>query len=50
MTALLGLDFADLDADAALAGLAGRPAAAGFAYLVTPNADHLVRLARAPAR
>lgn len=50
MTALLGLDFADLDGDAALAVLAARPADAPFAYLVTPNADHLVRLARDPAR
>jgi exopolysaccharide biosynthesis WecB/TagA/CpsF family protein len=50
MTALLGLDFADLDAAAALAMLAARPEGAPFAYLVTPNADHLVRLAREPAR
>ncbi len=47
---MLGLDFADLDIDAALRLLAARPAAAPFAYLVTPNADHLVRLARDPAR
>ena len=45
---LLGLDFADLDADAAAALLAARPADAAFGYLVTPNADHLVRLARRP--
>lgn len=50
MTRLLGLDFAELDADAALAMLAARPASAPFAYLATPNADHLVRLARDPAR
>ncbi|MGG5822262.1 WecB/TagA/CpsF family glycosyltransferase [Falsiroseomonas sp. HW251] len=49
MTALLGLDFADLDTEGALAMLAARPAAAPFGYLVTPNADHLVRLARQPA-
>ncbi|HEV7263786.1 MAG TPA: WecB/TagA/CpsF family glycosyltransferase [Falsiroseomonas sp.] len=30
--------------------LAARPAEAPFAYLVTPNADHLVRLAREPER
>jgi exopolysaccharide biosynthesis WecB/TagA/CpsF family protein len=46
---LLGLDFADLDAAAAAALLAARPPQAPFGYVVTPNADHLVRLARDPA-
>jgi len=46
--ALLGLDFADVDAVAAAELLAARPAAAPFGYVVTPNADHLVRLARDP--
>ncbi len=46
---LLGLDFADLDATDAAALLAARPAEAPFGYVVTPNADHLVRLARNPA-
>ena len=41
---LLGLDFADLNAAAAAAAIAARPAGAPFAYVVTPNADHLVRL------
>ncbi len=50
MIRLLGLDFDEMGADAALALLASRPAGARFAYLVTPNADHLVRLARDPAR
>ena len=50
MTRLLGLDFAELGTDAALAMLAARPADAPFSYLVTPNADHLVRLAREPDR
>lgn len=50
MTRLLGLDFADLDLGATLALLASRSATAPFAYIVTPNADHLVRLARDPAR
>jgi exopolysaccharide biosynthesis WecB/TagA/CpsF family protein len=50
LTALLGLDFAELDTAGALAMLAARPAGAPFAYLVTPNADHLVRLAREPGR
>jgi exopolysaccharide biosynthesis WecB/TagA/CpsF family protein len=45
---LLGLDFADLDADRAAAWLAERPAQAPFGYVVTPNADHLVRLAGRP--
>jgi exopolysaccharide biosynthesis WecB/TagA/CpsF family protein len=46
---LLGLDFADVHAEAAAALLAARPAGAEFGYVVTPNADHLVRLARDPA-
>nr|WP_294529461.1 WecB/TagA/CpsF family glycosyltransferase [uncultured Rhodopila sp.] len=41
---LLGLDFASLDVAGAAALIAGRPADAPFAYVVTPNADHLVRL------
>jgi N-acetylglucosaminyldiphosphoundecaprenol N-acetyl-beta-D-mannosaminyltransferase len=43
---LLGLDFADLSGETVLAWLMGRPADAPFDYLVTPNADHLVRLGR----
>jgi N-acetylglucosaminyldiphosphoundecaprenol N-acetyl-beta-D-mannosaminyltransferase len=46
---LLGLDFADLDLPAVLGRLAARPAGAAFAQVVTPNADHLVRLSREPA-
>lgn len=46
---LLGLDFADLDAAQAAAWLAQRPRRAPFGYVVTPNADHLVRLHRFPA-
>ncbi|HYZ32712.1 MAG TPA: WecB/TagA/CpsF family glycosyltransferase [Crenalkalicoccus sp.] len=45
---LLGLDFAALDREGALGWVAGRPAEAPFAYVVTPNADHLARLARRP--
>jgi exopolysaccharide biosynthesis WecB/TagA/CpsF family protein len=45
---LLGLDFADLDTRSAAAFLASRPANAPFTYVVTPNADHLVRLNRRP--
>jgi UDP-N-acetyl-D-mannosaminuronic acid transferase (WecB/TagA/CpsF family) len=43
---LLGLEFANLDAAEAAAQLAARPAEAPFGYVVTPNADHLARLAR----
>ena len=46
---LLGLHFADLDAAQAAAWIAARPATSPFGYVVTPNADHLVRLARHPA-
>jgi exopolysaccharide biosynthesis WecB/TagA/CpsF family protein len=45
---LLGLDFADLPPAEAAAWVAARPANAPFGYVVTPNADHLVRLARRP--
>lgn len=45
---LLGLEFADLDARQAACLVAARPPDAAFAYLVTPNADHLVRLSRRP--
>lgn len=45
---LLGLDFADLDAVTAAALLAERSASTPFGYVVTPNADHLVRLAHDP--
>jgi N-acetylglucosaminyldiphosphoundecaprenol N-acetyl-beta-D-mannosaminyltransferase len=49
VTHLLGLDFADLTADLAATHILARPPDAPFGYVVTPNADHLVRLARAPA-
>ena len=45
---LLGLDFADVDAPHAAELLARRPADEPFGYVVTPNADHLVRLHRQP--
>lgn len=45
----LGLDFADTDAAGAAALIAARPAGAPFSYVVTPNADHIARLARDPA-
>jgi exopolysaccharide biosynthesis WecB/TagA/CpsF family protein len=44
----LGLDFADLDPSAAASLIAEQSADAAFRYVVTPNADHLVRLARRP--
>ena len=46
---LLDLDFADFDVRQAAECIANRPARAPFTYVVTPNADHLVRLARFPA-
>lgn len=46
---LLGLEFADLDAAAAARLIAARPDRSPFRYVVTPNADHLVRLERQPA-
>jgi N-acetylglucosaminyldiphosphoundecaprenol N-acetyl-beta-D-mannosaminyltransferase len=45
---LLGLAFADLTVAAAAARIAERPADAPFGYVVTPNADHLVRLSCDP--
>jgi N-acetylglucosaminyldiphosphoundecaprenol N-acetyl-beta-D-mannosaminyltransferase len=46
---LLGLDFDNLEMAQAAAWIASRPADAPFGYVVTPNADHLVRLSREPA-
>lgn len=46
---LLGLDYADMDVAEAASHIAARPPGAAFAYVVTPNADHLARLAREPA-
>ncbi len=43
---LLGLDFCDLAPDAVAALVAARAPGSPFAYVVTPNADHLVRVAR----
>lgn len=44
----LGLDFATQEMAEVLRLVAGRPPGAPFAYVTTPNADHLVRLARNP--
>lgn len=46
---LLGIDFTDLSLAGVIDWLVARPAGAAFGYVVTPNADHLVRLARNPA-
>jgi exopolysaccharide biosynthesis WecB/TagA/CpsF family protein len=46
---LLDLDFDNLDLAQATAWISARPADAPFGYVVTPNADHLVRLSREPA-
>ena len=45
---LLGLDFADLNLFQTAAWLSQRPPDDPFGYVVTPNADHLVRLNRHP--
>lgn len=45
---LLGLGFANLTVGQAAAHIAARPPDAPFGYVVTPNADHLVRLDRDP--
>ena len=45
---LLGLEFADLSAAEAAEAIAARPADSPFGYVVTPNADHLVRLSDDP--
>lgn len=45
---LLGLEFADLTATEAADAIAARSAGAPFTFVVTPNADHLVRLSRDP--
>ncbi|MGE0225274.1 MAG: WecB/TagA/CpsF family glycosyltransferase [Acetobacteraceae bacterium] len=46
---LLGLGFAAMDLDRVVDRLLDRPADAPFGYVVTPNADHFVRLAADPA-
>jgi len=46
---LLGLAFADTTIEAATSWMLARSLATPFDYVVTPNADHLVRLGRDPA-
>ena len=46
---LLGLDFADLGVEGAVRWVLERSAGERFDFVVTPNADHLVRLAHDPA-
>lgn len=48
MIALLGLNFTDLGLADAVDWIAARPAGEPFRYVVTPNADHVVRLSRDP--
>ncbi len=43
---LLGVEFADLELNEAVRWVLARPIDAPFDYVVTPNADHLVRLSR----
>lgn len=47
--AFLGLGFDNLSADDVVAALLSRPRVAHFSYVVTPNADHLMRLRQQPA-
>ncbi len=49
LVTLAGLGFDDLDIVRSAAWIAGRPAETPFGYVVTPNADHLVRVSRDPA-
>jgi N-acetylglucosaminyldiphosphoundecaprenol N-acetyl-beta-D-mannosaminyltransferase len=46
---LLGLDFAELTLEGAAQWIEAHPDNAPFGYVVTPNADHFVRLSRDPA-
>ncbi len=48
LVSLLGLEFADLSAAEAAEAIASRPADRPFGYVVTPNADYLVRLSDDP--
>ena len=48
MTRLLGLEFTDFTLESAARWVLDRPREAAFGYVVTPNADHLVRLHRRP--
>jgi exopolysaccharide biosynthesis WecB/TagA/CpsF family protein len=41
---LLGLALADASLEQVAAALGARPASMGFSYVITPNADHFVRL------
>jgi len=43
---LLGLEFAEMDVTASAEWISRRSPDAPFGYVVTPNADHLVRLSR----
>ncbi len=45
---LLGLEFADLTLEVAARWIESRPEGARFGYVVTPNADHFIRLGRDP--
>ena len=47
-THFLGIDFTQLDMVATERWLAERPADAPFAFVVTPNVDHVVKLDRTP--
>jgi len=46
---LLGLDFTDAEMSEVVSWLGHRASDAPFGYVVTPNADHLVRISRDPS-
>ncbi|MBB5372353.1 WecB/TagA/CpsF family glycosyltransferase [Acidocella aromatica] len=48
VVSLLDIDFSNIPLDAILTRLLARPQQARFAYVVTPNADHIERLLRIP--
>lgn len=48
IVSLLDIDFSNISLDAVLTRLLARPQQARFAYVVTPNADHIERLLRIP--
>jgi exopolysaccharide biosynthesis WecB/TagA/CpsF family protein len=48
VVSLLGIEFNNVSRETVTRHLLARPAAAPFAYIVTPNADHIDRLRRIP--
>ena len=48
VVSLLDIDFSNVSLESVLARLLARPQQGRFAYVVTPNADHIERLLRVP--